>query len=73
MTIRCNSLNSTDFSYNKNEGCKRTISIDVLDMGDMMSLLDYLWLVFRFLANGILQFNNYNLFSDYVNFDLEVF
>jgi hypothetical protein len=30
------------------------ISIDVLDMGDMMSLLDYLWMILRFLADGIL-------------------
>jgi hypothetical protein len=49
------------------------ISIDVLDMGDMMSLLDYLRLVFGVLANGILQFNHNNLFSDNVDFDLEVF
>jgi len=49
------------------------ISIDVLDMGDMMSMLDYLWLVLRFMADGILQFNNYNLLSDNADFDLEVF
>ena len=49
------------------------ISIDVPNMGDMMSLLDYLRLVFGVLANGILQFNHNNLFSDNVDFDLEVF
>jgi hypothetical protein len=49
------------------------ISFDVLDMGDMMSLLDNLWLVFRFLADGIFQFNNYDLLSDNVVIDLEVF
>jgi len=42
-------------------------------MGDMMSMLDYLRLVFRFLANGILQFNHYNLLGDYVDSDLEIF
>ena len=49
------------------------ISLDVLDMGDMMSVLDNLWLVFRFLADGIFQFDNYDLFSYYVGIDLEVF
>jgi len=49
------------------------ISFDVLDMGNMMSMLDYLRLVFRFLADGVFQFNNYDLFSDNVGFDLEVF
>ena len=49
------------------------VSFDVLDMGDMMSMSDNLWLVFRFLADGIFQFNNYNLFSDHVGIDLEVF
>jgi len=49
------------------------ISFDVLDMGDMRCMLDNLWLVFRFLADGIFQFDNYDLFSDYVNFDLEIF
>ena len=49
------------------------ISFDVLDMGDMMSLLDNLWLVFRFMADGVFQFDNYDLFSDYVDIDLEVF
>ena len=42
-------------------------------MGDMRSVLDYLLMVFRFLADGILQFNNYDLFSDNVDIDLEVF
>ena len=49
------------------------ISINVLDMGDMMNMLDYLRLVFRFLADAIFQCNNYNLLSDYVDIDLEVF
>jgi hypothetical protein len=49
------------------------IIFDVLDMGDMMSLLDNLWLVFRVLADGIFQFDNYDLFSDNVGIDLEVF
>jgi len=50
-----------------------TISFDVLDMGNMMNLLDNLRLVFRFLADGVFQFNNYDLLSDYVDIDLEVF
>ena len=50
-----------------------TISFDVLDMGGMMSLLDNLWLVFRFLADGVFQFNHYNLFSDNADIDMEVF
>jgi hypothetical protein len=45
------------------------ISFDVLDMGDMRSMLDNLWLVFRVLADGIFQFDNYDLFSDYVGID----
>ena len=49
------------------------ISCDVLDMGDMMSLLDNLWMVFRFLADGVFQFYNYDLFGDNVGIDLEVF
>jgi len=49
-----------------------TISFDVLDMGGMMSLLDNLWLVFRFLADGVFQFNYYDLLSDNVGIDLEV-
>jgi len=49
------------------------ISFDVLDMGDMRSMLDNLWLVFRFLADGIFQFNHYDLFGDNVGIDLEVF
>jgi hypothetical protein len=49
------------------------ISFDVLDMGDMRSVLDNLWLVSRFLADGIFQFNYYDLFSDYADFDLEIF
>ncbi len=49
------------------------IIFDVLDMGDMMSLLDTLWLVFRVLADGIFQFDNSDLFSDNVGIDLEVF
>ena len=49
------------------------ISFDVLDMGNMRSMLDNLWLVFGFLADGIFQFNNYDLFSDNASFDLEVF
>jgi hypothetical protein len=49
------------------------ISFDVLDMGDMRSMLDNLWLVFGFLADGIFQFNNYDLLSDNANFDLEIF
>ena len=50
-----------------------TISFDVLDMGDMMSLLDNLWMVFRFLADGVFQFNYYDLFGNNVGIDLEVF
>jgi hypothetical protein len=50
-----------------------TISFDVLDMGNMMNLLDNLRLVFRFLADGIFQFNNYDLFGNNVGIDLEVF
>jgi len=49
------------------------ISFDVLDMGDMRSMLDNLWLVFGFLADAVFQFNNYDLFSDNVGIDLEVF
>ena len=49
------------------------ISFNVLDMGDMMSLLDNLWLVFGFLADGIFQFYNYDFFGDYVGIDMEVF
>ena len=49
------------------------ISINVLDMGDMRSMLDNLWLVFGFLADAVFQFNNYDLLSDYVGIDLEIF
>ncbi len=49
------------------------VSFDVLDMGGMMNLLDNLWLVFRFLADGIFQFNNYDLLSDNADIDMEVF
>jgi len=49
------------------------ISFDVLDMGDMMSVLDNLWVVFRFLADGIFQFDNYDLLSDNADIDMEVF
>jgi len=49
------------------------ISFDVLDMGNMRSMLDNLWLVFGFLADGVFQFDNYDLFSYYVDIDLEVF
>jgi len=49
------------------------ISFDVLDMGDMRSMLDNLWLVFGFLADGIFQFNNYDLLSNNVDSHLEVF
>lgn len=49
------------------------ISFDVLDMGDMRSMLDNLWLVFRVLADAVFQFNHYDLFSDYVGFNLEIF
>ncbi len=49
------------------------ISFDVLDMGDMRSMLDNLWLVFGFLADGIFQFDNYDLLSDNVGINLEVF
>ena len=49
------------------------ISINVLDMGDMRSMLDNLWLVFGFLADGIFQFNHYDLFSDNADIDMEVF
>lgn len=49
------------------------ISFDVLDMGNMMSLLDSLWLVFGFLADGIFQFYNYDLFGDNADIDMEVF
>lgn len=49
------------------------ISFDVLDMGDMRSMLDNLWLVFRFLADAVFQFNNYDLFGDYAGIDLEIF
>jgi hypothetical protein len=54
MIIYCNTINSTDYSNIKNKRCEMIIIFDVLDMGDMMSLLDNLWLVFRFLADGIL-------------------
>ncbi len=50
-----------------------TISFDVLDMGNMMNLLDNLRLVFRFLADGVFQFNNYDLLSDNADIDMEVF
>jgi len=36
-------------------------------------MLDNLWLVSMFLADGIFQFNYYDLFSDYVGFNLEIF
>jgi len=49
------------------------ISFDVLDMGDMRCMLDNLWLVFRFLADAVFQFNHYDLLSDYVGINLEVF
>jgi len=49
------------------------ISFDVLDMGNMMSLLDNLWLVFRLMADGIFQFNHYDLLGDNVGINLEVF
>ena len=49
------------------------IIFDVLDMGNMMSMLDYLRLVFRLLADAVFQFDNYDLFSDNVGIDLEVF
>ena len=49
------------------------ISFDVLDMGGMRSMSDNLWLIFGFLADGIFQFYNYDLFSDNVGIDLEVF
>jgi hypothetical protein len=49
------------------------ISFDVSDMGNMMSLLDSLWLVFGFLADAVFQFNHYDLFGDNVGIDLEVF
>ena len=49
------------------------ISFDVLNMGDMRCMLDNLWLVFRFLADGIFQFDNYDLFSDNADIDMEVF
>jgi len=73
MIIYCNTFNSTDYSNIKNKRCEMIIIFDVLDMGDMRSLLDNLWMVFRFLANGVFQFNYYDLFSDYVGFDMEVF
>ena len=73
MIIYCNTINSTDYSNIKNKRCEMIIIFDVLDMGDMMSLLDNLWLVFRFLADGILYFYNYDLFGDNVGIDLEVF
>ena len=57
----------------KNKRCEMIIIFDVLDMGDMMSLLDNLWLVFRFSADAVFQFNHYDLFSDNASFDLEVF
>jgi hypothetical protein len=44
-----------------------------LDMGDMRSMLDNLWLVFGFLANGIFQFDYYDLFGNNVSFDLKIF
>jgi len=50
-----------------------TISFDVLDMGNMMNLLDNLWLVFRFLADAVFQFNHYDLLGDNVGINLEVF
>ena len=50
-----------------------TIPFDVLDMGDMMSLSDNLWLVFGVLADAVFQFYNYDLFSDNVGIDMEVF
>ena len=49
------------------------VSFDVLDMGDMRGVLGDLWLVFRFLADAVFQFYNYDLFSDNVGIDLEVF
>jgi len=73
MIIYCNTFSSTDYSDIKNKRCEMIIIFDVLDMGDMMSLLDNLWMVFRFLADGVFQFNHYDLFSDYVGIDLEVF
>jgi hypothetical protein len=73
MIIYCNTFNSTDYSDIKNKRCEMIIIFDVLDMGDMRSMLDNLWLVFRFLADGIFQFDNYDLFSDNASFDLEVF
>jgi len=45
------------------------ISINVLDMGNMMSMLDYLRLVFRFLADAIFQFYNSSLLRDNDSFD----
>ena len=45
------SVNQSSFKFER-EG-KMTISFDVLDMGDMMSLLGYLWLVLTFSTNGI--------------------
>ena len=71
--VCCGTFNSTNYSNIKNQRCKMTISFDVLDMGDMMSVLDNLWLVFRFLADGIFQFNYYDLFGDNVGIDLEIF
>jgi len=35
--------------------------------------LDNLWLVFGVLADAVFQFYNYDLFSDYVSSDLEIF
>jgi hypothetical protein len=49
------------------------ISFDVLDMGDMRGVLGDLWLVFRFLADAVFQFNYYDLLSNYVGINLEVF
>ena len=71
--ICCDTFNSADYSDIKNQRCEMIISFDVLDMGDMMSMLDNLWLVFRFLADGIFQFNHYDLFSDNVGIDMEIF
>ena len=73
MIIYCNTFNSTDYSNIKNKRCEMIIIFDVLDMGNMMSMLDYLRLVFRLLADAVFQFDNYDLFSDNVGIDLEVF
>jgi len=71
--VCCDTFNSTDYPNIKNQRCGMIISFDVLDMGNMRSMLDNLWLVFGFLADGIFQFNNYDLLSDNANFDLEIF